>query len=154
MRALAAASVLAIALALSASCAGAVLDSGDGSSSLAATDPALIENARSLIFSFSTKKTCADLVDLGPAEIAAALASEAAPSQIIAPTEEFHVFGKVPPNTPIAYFVLASSSPKPAAPVGLETFRGSVFAMGCRDFNAPSGTRHDLPLTMFPVGLR
>jgi hypothetical protein len=123
---------------------------------LGAVDPSLVQKAKTLVFSFSNTQTCADLVDLSPAQIGALLegADENAPLQILEPSTEEHVFGKVDPNIPIAYFVLASVKTDFGQRVAFEDLSGTVFAMGCRDFAAPSGTRHDLPLTLFPVGLR
>ncbi len=142
-----------VALAASAGgCAGAALDAGPVS--LASKDQALLDNASALIFSFSTAHTCADLVDLPPSAIGELLAPEGAPLQILDANAADHVFGKVPPDVPIAYFVLASSQATDNQRVAFDQFTGTVFAVGCRDFSAPSGTRHDLPLTLFPVGLR
>ena len=140
-------------LVATASCGGGVFDA-DSPVALGAIDPDLITNAQALIFSFSTTKTCKDLVDLGPEEIGTLLAPEGAPLQILPPDSVDHVFGKVPPDKPIAYFVLASSRANLNQRVEFAQFKGSVFAVGCRDFSAPSGTRHDLPITLFPVGLR
>lgn len=136
------------------SCGSAV----EGSSPviLGALDPELLTKARTLVFSFSKTQTCADLVDLSPTEIGAALeaAAENAPLQILDPTTSEHVFGKVDPNIPIAYFVLASVRTDFGQRVAFSDLAGTVFAIGCRDFSAPSGTRHDLPMTLFPIGLR
>ena len=108
------------------------------------------------MFSFSKTQTCVDLVDLSPAAIGDVLeaAAENAPLQILDPATVEHVFGKVQPNVPIAYFVLASARTDVGDNVAFGDLTGTVFAMACRDFAAPSGTRHDLPLTLFPVGLR
>ena len=148
---------LALVLACSAplaSCVGAV----DASSPvlLGALDPTLLAGARSLVFSFSQTQTCADLVDRSPAQIGEALAAaeENAPLQILDATSDEHVFGKVDPDVPTAYFVLASTRSDFDQRVAFDDLAGTVFAVGCRDFAAPSGTRHDLPLTLFPVGLR
>lgn len=150
LRSLAASSLLALA----ASCAGAV----DASSPvvLAALDPTLLSGARTLVFSFSKTQTCADIVDLSPAEIGDVLeaAPENAPLQLLDPSTVEHVFGKVDPGVPIAYFVFASTKTDFDQRVAFGDLAGTVFAMGCRDFTAPSGTRFDLPLTLFPVGLR
>jgi hypothetical protein len=123
---------------------------------LGAIDPALVQKAKTLVFSFSNTQTCADLVDLSPTQIGDVLreVEENAPLQILDPTTEEHVFGKVTPDVPIAYFVLASVKTDFGQRVSFENLAGTVFAMGCRDFTAPSGTRHDLPLTLFPIGLR
>lgn len=123
---------------------------------LGAMDPELVSKAKTLVFSFSNTQTCADLVDLSPAQIGDLLegADENAPLQILDPSTEEHVFGKVDPDVTIAYFVLASVKTDFGQRVAFEDLSGTVFAMGCRDFTAPSGTRHDLPLTLFPIGLR
>lgn len=147
------ASVVVAAVAGS-SCAPGAVDA-DSPVLLGAMDPELVEKAKTLVFSFSSTQSCADLVDLSPAQIGDLLvdAEENAPLQILDPASEEHVFGKVQPNVPIAYFVLASVSDF-GQRVAFEDLSGTVFAMACRDFAAPSGTRHDLPLTLFPIGLR
>lgn len=145
--------LFALAVLALSSCGGAGLDA-DSPVSLAAADPAILSNAATLIFSFSKNHTCKELVDLGPAEIGALIAPEGAPLQLLERSSREHVFGKVDPGIPIAFFVLASTKVDANAHVDLGQFRGSVFAMGCRDFAAASGTRHDLPLTLFSVGLR
>ncbi len=144
------------ALSFVASCSPGFVDANSNVTTLAAIDPDLVLKAKTLVFSFSNTQTCADLVDLSPAQIGALLvgADENAPLQILEPTTEEHVFGKVDPDIPIAYFVLSSVKTDVGQRVAFEDLSGTVFAMGCRDFNAPSGTRHDLPLTLFPVGLR
>lgn len=144
-----------IAAAASAACQPGAVDA-NSPVVLGAVDPDLVAKARTLVFSFSNTQTCADLVDLSPSEIGEVLeaAQENAPLQILDPTTEEHVFGKVDPNIPIAYFVLASVRTDFGQRVAFSDLSGSVFAMGCRDFAAPSGTRHDLPLTLFPIGLR
>ena len=124
---------------------------------LGALDPALLTNARSLAFSFSKTQKCVDLVDLSPLEIGAVLetAQEIVPLQILegATTTE-HVFGKVVPNVPVAFFVLASAGDDFAPGAGFGDLAGTVFAMGCQDFLAPAGTRHDLSMSLFPIGIR
>ena len=150
------AALVALACALSG-CAGAAFDTADGSLGLAATDPSIVTDAATIIFSFSTTKACKDLVDLGPVEIGTLLAPEGAPLQTEpahSSEASAHVFGRVPPGKSIAYFVLASSRANAPERVSFADFKGTVFAIACRDFNADSGTRHDLPMTLFPVGLR
>lgn len=122
--------------------------------SLSAFDPELLVDTKTFVFSFSTTKTCADLMDLAPDALDDALASEQAPLQLLAPGVDEHVFGKVTPDVPIAYFVLASAKGDLGQLVQLRDFKGTVFAMGCRDLTVRSGTRQDLPITLFPVGLR
>ena len=65
-------------------------------------------------------------------------AEENAPLQILSPNISEHVFGKVDPNVPIAYFVLASVKTDFGQRVAFEDLSGTVFAMACRDFTAPS----------------
>lgn len=122
--------------------------------SLSAFDPELLVDTKTFVFSFSTTKTCADLMDLAPDALDEALAAEEAPLQLLAPGVDEHVFGKVTPDVPIAYFVLASAKGDLGQLVQLRDFKGTVFAMGCRDLTVRSGTRQDLPITLFPVGLR
>ncbi len=137
-------------------CRGAVV-SGDGPLSLAAVDPALLENARLLVFSFSTMHTCADLVDRSPGSMGQRLAGEDAPVQAVDNDGAVsHVFGDVPADEPAAFIVLASSAARDelGERVELGDLSGTAFAVGCRDYRAQAGTRVDLPLTLFPVGLR
>lgn len=146
--------IISASLALLAGCSGVI----EGSSPvlLAALDPDLLREADTLLFSFSKTQTCSDLVDRSPAEISALLedAEENAPLQPIEPTAPEHVFGRVEPNVPTAYFVLASAKTDLGPRLAFADFTNTVFAFGCRDFAAPSGTRHDLPITLFPIGLR
>ncbi len=137
-------------------CRGAVLG-GDGPMTLAAVDPDLLETARLLVFSFSATRTCSELVDLPPNGIGEALAGENVPLQPVDNDGDVsHVFGDVPPSTPIAFLVLASSKDRGelGQPFALADLSGSVFAMACRDYQATAGARTDLPMTLFPVGLR
>ena len=145
--------IVVAALGGAGGCSGGFINA-DSPVALGAFDPELINKAQTLIVSFSTTKTCKDIVDKSPTEIQGLLEPEGAPLQILTPDRDEHVFGKVPPDAPIAYFVLASASQSTNQRVEFDQFQGSVFAVGCRDFSAPSGTRHDLPLTLFPTGLR
>jgi len=129
----------------------------DSRISLGAVDPSLVESTKLFVFSFSTTRTCADLINLDPGQIGGEVEAERAPLQPLEPGGEIeHVFGNVAPNVPIAFFVLSSSTERGDLGQRIEfaDLNGSVFAMACRDFNAPSGTRSDLPMTLFPVGLR
>jgi hypothetical protein len=121
---------------------------------IGAEDAALLEEARTLIFSFSSDASCADLVNEDPAGIGDKLGG--APLQLVDPDEESYTFGKVPANTDVAYLVLVSAASK--AELGnrpqFDTLEGTVFGIGCRDLNAASGTRQDLPITVFAAGLR
>lgn len=147
----------ALALApLLGGCVGGVLE-GQGPVTLAAVDPSLLETAQLLVFSFSTTQPCEELVDLAPAEIGAALADENAPLQPLENRQgTSHVFGDVPAGVPLAFFVLASAATRGelGQRIDFADLGGTVFAMACRDFEAAGGTRNDLPLTLFPVGLR
>lgn len=137
-------------------CRGAVLG-GDGPMTLAAIDPELLETARLLVFSFSTTTGCADLVDMAPSEIGEALAGEEAPLQPVENAGEVsHVFGDVPPGQPVAFLVLASAAERDdlGQRIDFADLSGTVIAMACRDYQAEGGTRYDLPMTLFPVGLR
>lgn len=121
---------------------------------LSAFDPELLVEAGTFVFSFSKTRTCADIVDRAPDEIAELLAAEDAPVQALDPSVGEHVFGKVTPDVPIAYFVLASTTSEIGERVELAALKGTVLAVGCRDLSVKSGTRQDLPITLFPVGLR
>ncbi|MCC7070626.1 MAG: hypothetical protein IT383_04845 [Deltaproteobacteria bacterium] len=137
-------------------CRGAVVQ-GDGSLSLAAVDPALLENARLLVFSFTTTQSCADLVDRSPRAMGEQLADEDAPVQAVENGDEVsHVFGEVPADVPASFVVLASSAARDelGQRIDLADLSGTVFAAGCRDYRAQAGTRVDLPVTLFPIGLR
>lgn len=134
---------------------GAVSAATDEQVVLQALDPELLSEVESFVFSFSKTRTCAQLVDLGPEQIGALLEDERPPIQVLpgGATAE-HVFGLVEPGVPVAYFVFASSRPAANERLALADFAGTVFAMGCTDHSAQAGTRRDLPLQLFPVGLR
>lgn len=150
---------LAWTLALAAllgGCQGGVLV-GDGPMTLAAVDPDLLETARLLVFSFSTTQPCAELVDRSPTAIGEALAGEDAPLQPVENSGEVsHVFGDVPPGTPVAFLVLASAANRDelGQRIDFMDLSGTVFGVACRDYQPAGGTRNDLPMTLFPVGLR
>lgn len=149
------AAALGVAL-TGAACQGGV-ESGDGPLSLAAVDPDLLARASLLIFSFATTAACADIVDASPSQIGAALAAENAPLQPVENGPDVsHVFGDVPPDTPVSFLVLATSANRAqlGARIDFADLSGTVFGVGCRDLEAPGGTRHDLLMTLFPVGLR
>ena len=137
---------------MATSCGGAV----DGSAPVVFGDLELLSKARTLVFSFAKTQTCANLVDLSPVEIGTLLenAQENAPLQLLDATATEHVFGKVDPNTATAYFVLASTRADFGKRVAFSDLSGTVFAMGCRDFSAAAGTRQDLAISLFPIGLR
>ena len=148
--------VVAAELCLLGSCRGAV-QSGDGPLTLAAVDPDLLETARLLVFSFSTTMTCGVLVDRSPSGIGDVLADEDVPLQPVENDGDVsHVFGDVPANTPVAFLVLASSVDRSelGQRIDFADLSGTVFAVACRDYQAIAGTRADLPMTLFPVGLR
>lgn len=149
LRAILSAMVSVFASATLAGCAGGVAGGMVG-----AEDAALLGEARTLIFSFSSDATCADLVNEDPAGIGDKLGG--APLQLVDPEEESYTFGKVPANTDVAYLVLVSAASK--AELGnrpqFDSLEGTVFGIGCRDLNAASGTRQDLPITVFASGLR
>jgi hypothetical protein len=139
----------------SAACGGAVIE-GAG---IGAEDASLLAEASTLVFSFSSKAKCKDLVDLNPSGIGDKL--QGAPLQLVDLTDDeaddpSYTFGKVPPDEEIAYLVLLSAKEK--GELGdraqFSSLDESVFAIGCRDFAAQSGTRHDLPITVFAAGLR
>ena len=156
MRTLLAGAALGLLTTLAVGCQGAVLE-GDGPLTLAAVDPELLENARLLAFSFSTATSCAELVDRSPRAIGEVLAGESAPLQVVEVGDATsHVFGDVPAGVPVAFLALASAAERDArgARLDLADLGGSVFGGACRDYRAEGGTRHDLPLTLFPVGLR
>lgn len=137
-------------------CRGAVM-AGDGPMTLAAVDPDLLESARVLLFFFTASKTCADLVELSPAGMGDLLAGEDFSQQAVENDDDVHhVFGDVPADSPVAFMVLASSASRDqlGQRIELADLSGTVFALACRDHLATGGTRVDLPLTLFPVGLR
>jgi hypothetical protein len=121
---------------------------------LQAFDPELLTDARTLVFSFSTTRVCADLMDLAPDALGELLQDEEPPLQLLDGASQEHVFGKVTPDVPIAYFVLASARSDFGQAVALRDLKGTVFGMACRELEVKSGTRQDLPMTLFPVGLR
>jgi hypothetical protein len=119
-----------------------------------AEDQALLDEAGTLVFSFASGVKCADLIDEDPKGIGDVLGG--APLQLVDPAKESYTFGKVPANEDVAYLVLVSSALK--ADLGnrpqFESFEGTVFGIGCRDLKAESGTRQELPITVFAAGLR
>ncbi len=123
---------------------------------LAAVEPALLESARLLMFSFTTASACGDLVDLSPAAIGEALPEDAPRQAVDHDGDVSHVFGDVPADTPVAFLVLASAASREELDerIDFADLGGTVFALACRDYRATGGTRVDLPLTLFPVGLR
>lgn len=146
---------LCVGMSWTSACGGGL----DASSPIAvgAIDPTLLQAVKTFVFSFSTAKSCEDLVNLSPAELERALAAENPPLQVVVPGVDGseHVFGKVIPNQPTAYFALASIANLSRQELaGFAALKGTVIAFGCRDLAATPGARQDLPLTLFPVGIR
>ena len=137
------------------SCGSGVVN-GVGGMRLAIVDPALLLESQALVFTFSQTRTCADLINLSPAAIGAALAEEEELAiqklPLVAGLGDVdrdgigddravaHTFGEVPPNVSAAFLVLAVTQEPPDA-----------FAF---QHVLPNGTRVDCMLTLpAPTGL-
>lgn len=150
------------------SCGSGVVD-GVGGMRLAIVDPALLLESQALVFTFSQTRTCADLINLSPAAIGAALAQEEGLAvqklPLVAGFGDVdrdgigddravaHTFGEVPPNVSAAFLVLAVTQ-EPPDDFAFADLAGTSIAIGCRDLVPRPGKRHDLPLALFPSGLR
>jgi hypothetical protein len=150
------AALVALSTSATVACGGGI-EGGAGPRALAAVDPGLLAEARLFVFSFARGSSCADLVDRSPSEIGDALSGEDAPLQPVENGDEVsHAFGDVPTDAPVAFFVLASSAARDelGQRVDFADLSGTVFGIACRDYQPTSGARVDLPMTLFPVGLR
>jgi hypothetical protein len=145
-----------VALCSAALCAcGPIVDVAGEPLALASTDPGLLDAAGTLAFTFTTGQTCVQVLASTPSQIATAQQADA-PLQVVRVRDDAevvqHTFGQVASNTDSAFVVLASTLEAP--PQNLAEFEDTVFAMGCRDFSSEPGKKQDLPLAIFPAGLR
>lgn len=134
----------------------------DGSQvQLAVTDPEIVDELESLIavmyFDPNGANACADLVDddLDGLVERGPRANQAVPAR---PGEDGggeHAFGNVGAGGPHSFLLLGSV--RPVAELGREPLanaRGSVIAVGCEELEVLQNRRYDLPVTLFPAGLR
>lgn len=147
------------------------LDLGVGTTRLALTDPALVAPLQSFIalmyFNPDGLNACADLVDASLEEL-----KERGPlaSQVVAlegeGSSDQHAFGNVGENGVHSFLLLGSRKPKGHLrfPIeganGVETSdplvegAGSVIAIGCEEVDVRQYQRFDVPISLFPAGLR
>jgi hypothetical protein len=153
---------LALALALASACQGdpaAVIDVGAGTLRLPLTDPALLERVPSLItlmyLNLEGINPCAELVDASVAELVAR--SPSARQVIDLGATSRHAFGNIGAGGAYSFVLLGSTKP-PEALVNqtdvLAAASGSVVAVGCEEVFVRQHHRFDVPITLFPAGLR
>lgn len=152
-----------------AGCGGLDIDAL-GPVELAATDPALLESARAVVFTWSSTTDCQGLLDASAADIDAIVAKEVDPSVQRIPmlrgqvdpdrgTPNFvdgsatHTFGEVPSNVPVALLAIAAEQ-DPGQGFQLKDLEGTMFAFACRDLTLAPGKRVEVPLVLAPIGLR
>lgn len=168
--------VTALALGLSACAAppprDLALDLGVGEARLALTDPTLLEPLKSFValmyWNPDGLNACADLVDEDLAQLDARgpLASQVVALEGENGSDE-HAFGNVAESGVHSFLLLGSLKPK-----GLLKFevdgesgeasssnplvegRGSVIAVGCEEVDVRQYQRFDVPISLFPAGLR
>lgn len=135
----------------------------DGSQvELAVTDPELAAELESLVavmyFNPGGDNGCAALLDedLDALHARQPRANQAFPAR---PEEEgggTHTFGNVGASGDYSFLLLGSVRPRAAlsGDAPLLAARGSVVAAGCEELQVLQNHRYDLPLTLFPAGLR
>lgn len=141
-----------------------------GPTRLLATDPALLESARAMIFTFTSGAGCADLIDASADDIEGAVAAEADPSIQRIPMlrgqvdpdrgdpdfedgDATHTFGEVPSGKAVAMLALAVDQ-DPGADFTIADLSGTIFAIACREVTLEPGKRIEVPLVLTPAGLR
>ena len=161
----------ALLLSLSFSLVGCGVDvDAFGPARLSATDPALIESAGAVIFTFSSTTGCSELVDAAVADLVDAIGSEPEPSVQRIPmlrgqvdpdrggpkgfddVDAAHTFAAVPAGVPVALVALAVDR-DPGDGFSLVDVTGTVFASACRDVSFEPGKRVEVPLVLAPAGL-
>lgn len=152
----------ALALGLATSCEAPTLheiDLGAGTLRLPLTDPALVGELGSVItlmyLNLGGMNPCADLVDASVDQLA-----ERGPSArqaIDLSSSSHHAFGNIGAGGDYSFLLLGSTKPHGAIasqPDLLAAARGSVVAMGCEEVYVRQNYRFDVPITLFPAGLR
>lgn len=138
------------------------IELADGSAlELSVTDPALLDEIRSLVavmyFNPNEQNPCRLLLaeDLSSLAARDPLASQAFDAHPAEDDAAGHTFGNVGASGPYTFLLLGSTRSRAelAAPP-LASAMGSVIAMGCEEIEVLQGSRYDLRLTLFPVGLK
>lgn len=145
------------------------IDLGAGEARLALTDPALLEPLKSFValmyWNPDGLNACADLVD---EDLAALDARGPLASQVVALEGEAgsdaHAFGNVAEGGVHSFLLLGSLKPKGLLKFELEggaqrsnplvEGEGSVIAVGCEEVDVRQYQRFDVPISLFPAGLR
>lgn len=148
------------------------LDLGVGQARLALTDPALLAPLKSFValmyFNPDGLNACADLVD---ADLAALHERGPLATQVVALEGESgsdeHAFGNVAESGVHSFLLLGSLKPKgllkfeveggngtAASSNPLIEGSGSVIAVGCEEVDVRQYQRFDVPISLFPAGLR
>lgn len=137
---------------------------------LAATDPALLDSARAIVFTWSSTTRCDGIADEDAADIDDIVSKEVDPSVQRIPMlrgqidpnrgapnfvdgAATHTFGEVPSSVPVALLALATDT-DPGDGFALKDLDGTIFAVACRDLTLEPGKRVEVPLVLAPVGLR
>ena len=147
---------------LSACAPLAAIDLGAHDVTLSATDAALFESLRSLVFTFydaeKAANACATLVNLPTADLDNGERAPEAVQALDLDTRRIeHTFGAVDVDaaTTKAFLVLGSPDLVDAAdPLADLIARNGVTAIGCHDLVVEPGTRYDVPIVLFPAGRR
>lgn len=148
------------------------LDLGVGTARLALTDPALVRPLKSFValmyFNPDGLNACADLVDADLAELRdrGPLASQVVALEGEGKSGE-HAFGNVGESGVHSFLLLGSLKPKGLLKFALEgengepqssdplvECAGSVIAVGCEEVDVRQYQRFDVPISLFPAGLR
>lgn len=159
---------LGSALSLASACtpSSVTLDLVDGALELAATEPALLDESRTLIAAMFDAQTaaCADLLEMDIATLAATSAAQAGAAQAFTLEDDAqceadsHVFGRVDEPKRYSYLMLGSTLPCGEtfadADDDIAAAAGSVIAIGCRERDIEAGETVQLRITLFPAGMR
>lgn len=125
---------------------------------IAATDPALLETIRSLSFLFfddaEEENGCGTLVDLDAVQLDARGPVSHQGINVSDRTE--HAFGAITGPGRRAFMILGSVRPLAMAEQAdpLPLLPGTIVAIGCRELDVVEGTRFNVPIVLFPAGLR
>jgi hypothetical protein len=125
---------------------------------IAATDPELLDAIESLSFLFyndaDAENGCGALVDLDAVELDDRQPVSHQGINVADRTE--HAFGAITGAGRRAFVVLGSVRPLAMAEQAdpLPLLPGTIVAVGCRELDVVEGTRFNLPVVLFPAGLR
>jgi hypothetical protein len=132
-----------------------------GTAELAATAPELIDEMQSVVavvfYNFGGENACAELVDAPLDDIAARepFARQAVPLEDTVGLG--HTFGNIGASGDYSFLLLGSFRETGALLAGADPIlaaRGSVIAIGCEEQRVLQNYRYDLPITLFPAGVR